>query len=351
MVSVKEQKRFHIFTDNIYYLSCWARKPARTLHPTSMQIFDQVRQFLGESAELNKKPLIAILGPTASGKTALSIKIAKEFNGEIISADSRQVYRYMDIGTDKIPVSMQEGVKHYLLDIISPDEEFTVADFKRMSLKIISEIHARQNIPILCGGTGLYIDAVTENFQIPQIPPQYDIRQQLAQYYEQHGANALHNLLKEKDPEAAANIHPNNVRYVIRALEINMVGGTIKKDRKGERMFHLLKIGIEWPRELLYDRINRRVDMQMERGLLNEVKTLLMKGYHEKLPAMSSLGYLDLVKHIKGDKSLADAAEDIKRNTRNYAKRQMTWFRRYGDIIWVKGEELEKAAKRLENAN
>lgn len=311
-----------------------------------MQLFEEIRAFIDESAKLNKKPLIAILGPTASGKTAISLKIAREFRGEIISADSRQIYRYMDIGTDKIPVSMQEGVKHYLLDIIEPNGEFTVADFKRMSLKIITEIHARQNVPILCGGTGLYLDAVIENYQIPQIPPQYDIRQKLAQYYEQHGALALHELLKEKDPEAASSIHPNNVRYVIRALEINMVGGDRKTDRKGERMFNVFKIGIDWPREKLYERINRRVDNQLERGLLNEVKTLLMKGYHEKLPAMSSLGYLELVSHIKGEKSLPEAVEDIKRNTRNYAKRQMTWFRRYKDIRWVAGEELDGQAAR-----
>jgi tRNA dimethylallyltransferase len=310
-----------------------------------MQLFEEIRQFLLESVQLNKKPLIAILGPTASGKTALSLKIAKEFRGEIISADSRQIYRYMDIGTDKIPVSMQEGVRHYLLDIIEPNGEFTVADFKRMTLKIMSEIHARQNVPILCGGTGLYLDAVIENYQIPQIPPQYDIRQKLAQYYEQHGATALHELLKERDPETAARIHPNNVRYVIRALEINIVGGDRKQDRKGGRMFNVLKIGIDWPRELLYERINRRVDNQLERGLLNEVKNLLMKGYHEKLPAMSSLGYLELVNHIKGEKPLQEAVEDIKRNTRNYAKRQMTWFRRYTDIKWIGGEELESVLK------
>lgn len=310
-----------------------------------MQLFEDIRQFLLESAQLNKKPLIAVVGPTASGKTALSLKIAKEFNGEIISADSRQIYRYMDIGTDKIPVSMQEGVRHYLLDIIEPNGEFTVADFKRMTLKIMPEIHARQNVPILCGGTGLYLDAVIENYQIPHIPPQYDIRQKLAQYYEQHGAVALHTLLKERDPETAARIHPNNVRYVIRALEINLVGGDRKQDRKGERMFHVFKIGIDWPRELLYERINRRVENQLERGLLNEVKTLLMKGYHEKLPAMSSLGYLELVNHIKGEKTLPEAVEDIKRNTRNYAKRQMTWFRRYNDIRWVGGEDLESMLK------
>jgi tRNA dimethylallyltransferase len=307
-----------------------------------MKLFEKIRQFLLESAELNKKPLIAIVGPTASGKTALSLKIAKEFHGEIISADSRQIYRYMDIGTDKIPVNGQAGIKHYLLDIIDPNESFTVADFKRMALKIIADIHARRNVPILCGGTGLYLDAVIENYQIPQIPPQYGIRQQLARYYEQYGAAALHDLLKDRDPEAAQKIHPNNVRYVIRALEIKMVGGIAQKERKGERIFHVMKIGIEWPREVLYERINRRVDSQLERGLLNEVKTLLMKGYHEKLPAMSSLGYLELISHIKGEKSLAEAAEEIKKNTRNYAKRQLTWFRKYKDITWIEGQELEK---------
>ena len=307
-----------------------------------MKILEDISQFLLESEQLGKKPLIVIMGPTASGKTTLSLKIAGTFNGEIISADSRQVYKYMDIGTAKIPENSMEGIRHHLLDVVSPDVEFTVADFKRHTLKVINEIHLRRKIPILCGGTGLYLNAVIENYQIPQVPPQPDLRKQLAQYYEEHGEIMLHNLLKERDPEAAERIHPNNVRYVIRALEINYVGNHQKKDSKGEQLFNTFTIGIEWPREVLYERINRRVEDQMGSGLLNEVKTMLMKGFNEKLPAMSSLGYLELIAFLKGELTLEQAKEEIKKNTRNYAKRQLTWFRRYKDIYWLDGAELER---------
>ncbi len=307
-----------------------------------MKLFEDIRQFLLECEQLKKRPLIVILGPTASGKTAISIAIAKTFNGEIISADSRQIYKYMDIGTDKIPEMKQQGIRHHLLDIVNPDEEFTVADFKRITLKVAGEILARQKVPVLCGGTGLYLNAVIENYQIPQVPPQYDLRQKLAQYFEQHGAAALHQLLVERDPQTAEKIHPNNVRYVIRALEINYAGGSQKQDSKGEQLFQVFSVGIEWPRELLYERINRRVEDQISKGLLNEVKTLLMKGYHEKLPAMSSLGYQELVAYLKGEKLYEEAIDDIKKNTRNYAKRQMTWFRRYSGINWISGAELEQ---------
>lgn len=313
----------------------------RDLYYVLMPLIDDIRQFLLEAEQFNKKPLLVVLGPTASGKTALSITLAKQFNGEVISADSRQIYRHMDIGTDKIPESKQENVPHHLLDVAEPNGEFTLADYKRNALKIINEIHKRQKLPILCGGTGLYLNAILQNYQIPQIPPQYDLRQKLAQYYEEHGPLALHNLLKERDPESAKNIHANNVRYVIRALEINMATGNKKSDQKGEQLFHVFSVGIEWPRDILYERINRRVDDQMDRGLLNEVKTLLMKGYNEKLPAMSSLGYLELIAYIKGKNTLEEAIENIKKNTRNYAKRQLTWFRRYKDIHWISAEELE----------
>jgi tRNA dimethylallyltransferase len=307
-----------------------------------MQLFEEIQQFLHESEQLKKRPLIVVMGPTASGKTALSLRIAKNFNGEIISADSRQVYKYMDIGTDKIPELKQEGIRHHLLDVVDPKDEFTLADYKRMTLKAANEIHQRQKVPVLCGGTGLYLNAILQNYQIPQIPPNFEIRQRLAQYYEQHGATELHKLLAEHDPQSAKNIHPNNVRYVIRALEINLAGHRPKIDQKGEQMFNVFTVGIEWPREELYERINRRVEDQIGRGLLNEVKTLLMKGYNEKIPSMSSLGYLELIAFINGEKTFEEAVESIKQNTRNYAKRQLTWFRRYENVHWIRGQELER---------
>ena len=307
-----------------------------------LQLFSKIQAFLQEAKDLQKSPLIALAGPTASGKTALSIEIAKAFKGEIISADSRQIYKQMDIGTAKITPAEQQGIPHYLLDVVDPSEEFSLADYKRLAMKIIQEILRRKHVPIVCGGTGLYLNTILENYQIPQVPPQYDLRQKFAQYYEEHGPLALHKLLQERDPEAAARIHPHNVRYVIRALEINIAGNQKKQDQKGEPLFHTFTIGIDWPRELLYERINHRLDEQLEKGLLNEVKTLLMRGYNEKLPSMSSLGYLELIAYLKGECSLEEAAENIKKNTRNYAKRQLTWFRRYKDMYWINGPELEK---------
>jgi tRNA dimethylallyltransferase len=220
---------------------------------------------------------------TASGiTTALSLFLAKHFQGEVISADSRQIYKYMDIGTDKLLPAYQQGVKHHLIDELEPDMEFSVADFKRMATKAIEEILRRRHLPILAGGTGLYLNTVLQNYQIPRIPPQHDLRMKMEKYCEQHGPSELYKILQEKDPEAAARIHPNNVRYVIRALEINIAGNTQKVDEKAEPMYEIFSIGIDWPRETLYERINIRVDELVHRGLVNEVKTLLMRGYDEK---------------------------------------------------------------------
>lgn len=291
---------------------------------------------------MGKPPLIVVLGPTASGKTSLSIRIAKAFNGEVVSADSRQIYKYMDVVTEKVTEAEMQGVPHYLINIVEPDGEFTLADFKRHALKYITEILRRRHVPILCGGTGLYVNTIVENYQIPQVAPNFGLRQELNRYFERYGALALHKLLQERDPEAAEKIHPNNVRYVIRALEINLGGNMNKRDEKGEQQFNVFSVGIDWPREVLYDRINRRIDAQVDRGVLNEVKTLLMKGYGESLPSMSSLGYSELISYVKGQTDLQSALENFKKNTRNYAKRQLTWFRRYKDVRWIPPEELEE---------
>ena len=297
-----------------------------------MTLTSQITEFLESSRKENVPALIVVLGPTASGKSALSLELAHLFNGEIINADSRQIYKEMDIGTDKPSAMQQEGVRHHLYDIVAPNEEFTLADYKRLALKTIDEIHRRGNTPILCGGTGLYISAVIENYQIPHVPPQPDIRQKYEEYYKQNGAEALHSLLKERDPAASENIHPNNVRYVIRALEINELAGDDKQARRGAPLFNVFAVGVERDRDELYDRINRRVDELISKGLVNEVKTLLMKGYNEKLSSMSSLGYPEIISYVKGEMSLPEATEQIKKNTRNYAKRQLTWFRRYRDV-------------------
>jgi len=307
-----------------------------------MDIYQEIKQFLSQCEAENKPAIIAIVGPTASGKTALSLKIAHEINGEIISADSRQVYKYMDIGTDKLHESKMEGIKHHLIDIIDPAEVFTLSDYKRLAIKAINEIHRRKKIPILCGGTGLYINAIIQNYQVPVVSPQFDLRQKLAQYYEQNGAEALHDMLKERDPEAAKQIHPNNVPYVVRALEINIAGNQNKKNITGDEEFAVFTIGIDWPREVLYERINSRVDDLIGNGLLNEVKTLFIQGYNEKMRSMNSIGYQELIEFLRGNAMLDQAIENIKKNTRNYCKRQQTWFRRYKNIHWIDGQNLQE---------
>jgi len=300
-----------------------------------MDIKSTINDFLEESKNLNKKPLLVILGGTASGKTALSITIAKEFNGEVISTDSRQVYKFMDIGTAKVTPAETEGIPHYMIDIVDPKEEFTLADFVRRAKRHIEEIHQRKKLPILAGGTGLYTRAICDNFDIPRVPPNPKLRAEL----EKEDPQKLHYKLKEIDPEAAENIHPNNKRYTIRAIERAMAGK--KPDQKPQNEFNVLKIGIEWDREKLYERINTRAANQIEEGLINETKTLLSKGYDEKLPSMSSLGYPEMIKYIKGELSLDEALELLQKNTRNYAKRQLTWFRREPNVIWLNGAEIK----------
>lgn len=306
------------------------------------ELFQNLNVFLQNQRADNKKPVIAVVGPTASGKTALSLRLAQQYNGEIISADSRQVYKYMDIGTDKLPVAKRQGIPHHLLDIVEPSQEFTVADFKRLALQAIEDIHQRGKLPILCGGTGLYLNVLLQNYQVPRIAPQTELRQKLEQYAQEHGTQALHQLLQQHDPASAATIHPNNVRYVIRALEICLTTNQKKENQKGETLFPYFTIGIYWPREILYERINQRVDELVERGLLNEVKTLLMQGYTEDSPAMSSLGYPEFIAYLKGSITLEAAVELLKKNTRNFCKRQLTWFRRDNTIHWVDGKELEE---------
>lgn len=282
-----------------------------------------------------KKPLIVILGPTASGKTALSLKLAHDFNGEIISTDSRQIYKEMDIGTDAILPSQQEGIPHHLLAIAKPDKTITTAEYTELALEKIKEIYKRKHVPILVGGTGLYISSIIFSYQIPRVPPDEKLRAKLYKEAEKKGNEFVHAKLAKLDPEAAKKIHPNNLRYVVRALEINMTTGENKIDVQKKSPFDTFLIGLNWPREKLYERVNLRVDLQLKRGLLDEVKTLLKKGYKEDSPAMSSLGVKEIIPYLKGKATLDECIEVLKKNTRNYAKRQMTWFRRYDKVHWL----------------
>ncbi|MBI2638279.1 tRNA (adenosine(37)-N6)-dimethylallyltransferase MiaA [Candidatus Peregrinibacteria bacterium] len=293
-----------------------------------------IKKFIEQQKTGMASPLLVVLGPTASGKTALSIEIAQQFGGEIISADSRQVYRHMNIGTDKISVEARHGVPHHLLDVADPDERFTVADFKAQAEMAIDDILARGKLPILTGGTGLYIRAITENFDIPA--ENREVRAQLIEELEKIGPDALYEKLKKLDPGSAAKIHPKNPRYVVRALEICMTTGHPKSDAKKTPKYQCLQIGLSWPREALFERIHRRIDEQIEHGLIDETKQLLSLGYSKNLPSMNTLGYKEIVAHLDGMMTLAEATEELKQNTRNFAKRQMTWFKRDQGVIWIK---------------
>lgn len=292
-----------------------------------------VADFSEKCRSNQKKSLLVLLGPTASGKTALSLDVAEEFNCEIISADSRQVYRYMDIGTDKILPASRQGIPHYLIDVANPDERFTVADFKYWAEEKIKEILERGKIPFIVGGTGLYIDVLIKNFSLP--PGNKALRAKLEKELKKYGKKYLYEKLKKLDPKNAEKIHPNNARYVIRAIEIFMATKSPKNDERAKPKYKILQFGLNWPREKLFERIEARVDEQLKKGLIEETKRLLEMGYDKNLPSMTSLGYKEIIKYLDGELTLEEASELLKKNTRNYAKRQITWFKRDKNIIWL----------------
>ncbi len=296
-----------------------------------MNLIKDLTSFLKEA----KKPLVVIVAPTAVGKTDISLKIAKNINGEIISTDSRQIYKEMDIATDTILPKNQKGIPHHMLAIRKPNETLTLAEYKDMALKKIDEIYKRGHIPILVGGTGLYISAITEGYDVPRVAPDEKLREKLQEEAEKHGPEYIYKKLKKLDPNTATQIHPNNIRYVIRAIEINKSTKFPKQDKKFKPPFDIFILGIERPREKIYERINSRVDQQKNSGLIEEVKALVEKGYNPALPAMTSLGVKEIIPYIKGKMPLPECLEILKRNTRRYAKRQMTWLKRYDNVRWL----------------
>lgn len=292
-----------------------------------------IEDFLNKCREGEKPPLLVILGPTASGKTALSLELAREFNGEIVSADSRQIYRGMDIGTDKISETARGGIPHHLIDVANPDERFTVANFKKLAEEKIDGIYGRGKLPMLVGGTGLYIRAITENFSIP--PENPELRGGLYKELKRYGAEALHKKLQEVDPENAAKISPKNIPYIVRALEIFHITGKPKSAQKNPPKYRCLLLGMRRDLPILFERIHRRIDAQIESGLIEETQKLLAAGYSKNLGAMNSLGYQEIIEYLEGKISLDAARELLKKNTRNFAKRQMTWFKKDKGIVWT----------------
>ena len=292
----------------------------------------------------DKKPLVIITGPTAIGKTEYSIKAAKKFDGEIISADSIQVYKYMDIGSAKVTVDEMQGIRHYLIDELYPDEEFNVFVFKELAKKYVKEIHEKNKLPIIAGGTGFYIQALLYDIDFKDTEADEEYRKKLFEYAKENGNESLFELLKEKDPESAKIIHPNNVKRVIRALEFfNQKNEPISKhneeQKKNESPYDFVYIVLNDERERVYDNINRRVDIMLKNGLIEEVQKLLDMGYSPELVSMQGIGYKETIAYLKdkdiNGKDIKDLAEEIKLNTRHFAKRQLTWFRREKDVTII----------------
>lgn len=287
------------------------------------------------------RPILVVLtGPTAVGKTALSISLAKALNGEIISADSMQVYRKMDIGTAKITPDEMQGVPHHLVDILEPEDDFNVVKFQELTHLAMDEIYAKGKVPILVGGTGFYIQAVTRGIDFNTEEQDDSYRKELEQLAHKNGAHWLHEKLREVDSKAAEQIHENNIKRTIRALEFYHQNGQRISEHNEEQMQHtspyrLYYFVLTAPRDVLYDRINRRVDQMFEMGLEKEVRELYSEGYRKDLVSMQGLGYKELIDAIEGRCTIEEAKETIKTETRHFAKRQLTWFKREGEVIWV----------------
>jgi tRNA dimethylallyltransferase len=296
------------------------------------------------------KPLIAVIGPTATGKSGLAVLLAQEFGGEVISADSRQIYRYMDIGTAKISREEQASVPHYLIDIKNPDEAFSLAQYQEAAGGIIEDISNRHKLPILAGGTGQYVRALIEGWSIPSVEPDIALRQELEARAAEGEAEALYRELEETDPEAAASIDKRNVRRVIRALEVVR---TTKKPFSEQRLkkepaHDSFIIGLTCERKELYRRIDRRVDCMIEQGFIDEVTTLLAMGYRPELPSMSGIGYKQIIMYLSGALTLDEAVYQIKTETHRLVRRQYNWFRLTDERIhWldVTGDFQEEAKR------
>lgn len=303
---------------------------------------------------MNKKPMVILTGPTAVGKTALSIELAKKINGAIISADSMQVYKHMDIGSAKIMPEEMQGITHYLIDELEPSEEFHVVRFVELAKKYMQDIYAAGKIPIIVGGTGFYIQALLYDIDFAEQECDEEYRQSLEQLAYEKGSETLHEMLREVDPESAEAIHANNIKRVIRALEFYHLSGKKisehnEKERQKSSPYEFAYFVLSDDRAKLYANIDKRVDIMVERGLVDEVTRLQEMGCHSEMVAMQGLGYKEILDYLDGKSTLDEAIYIIKRETRHFAKRQLTWFRRERDVIWLdKGDYQYKEEKILE---
>ena len=302
-----------------------------------------------------KNRVLVIVGPTAVGKTNLAIELAKKINGEVISADSMQVYKYMDIGTAKPALEEIQGIKHYMIDVFEPNEECNVAKYKEMAEECIQEILNKNKIPMIVGGTGLYINSVVDNIEFSETITDWDYRTKLEERANSEGSKVLHQELEKIDSEAAEKIHPNDLRRIVRALEVYYSTGKPisfhnKLSRQNPSKYSFVMIGLNMERADLYKRIDLRVNKMLEQGLVEEVKSLMGRFVSPEDTSMQGLGYKEILDFLEGRISLNEAVEIIKTNSRRYAKRQLTWFRRDQRIQWFDmNDDLENNIKKTLN--
>jgi len=307
---------------------------------------------VSEDHSIEKKKLLVLLGPTAIGKTNISLNLAKQYHCEIISADSMQIYRHMNIGTAKASSDELADIPHHLIDICEPDQSFSVSDYQQLATQAIDDIHNRGKLPFIVGGTGLYIQSVCYEYEFTEGGADEAFRLEQRQYAELYGAEALLEKLRLVDPETAQRLHSNDQRRVIRALEvIHLTGITMSEQlrlQKRSSPYQLCLIGLNMDRQLLYARIEQRIDLMLEQGLVEEVRQLMNRGFTESMTSMQGLGYKEMVTYLQGKLSYDEAVYLLKRDTRHYAKRQLSWFRRMKDINWI---DLSDSTKNSENLN
>ena len=303
---------------------------------------------------MDKIPILVVAGPTASGKTALAVELAKKYNGEVISADSMQIYKKLNIGSAKPTLDEMQGIPHHMLDIIEPDETFSVADFVKMAGGIIDDIVRRRKLPILAGGTGLFVNSLIDDIDFSDESKDLSIRAELEGVLAEKGIDYMAEMLKEIDPVSFEKIHKNNTKRVIRAIEFYRVNGypisrQVEESKKKESRFEPILLMIDRPRDYLYERIEKRVDIMLEEGLVSEVKGLMEMGLSKKNQSMQGIGYKEVLDYLRGFSSYEEMVRILKRNTRRYAKRQITWFSRDERAIRIDGDILSEAVKVIEN--
>lgn len=290
--------------------------------------------------------IIVIVGPTAVGKTKVSIELAKKLNTNIISADSMQIYNHMDIGTAKVTEKEAEGIQHHMIDLINPDEKYSVSDFKQEASIIIDNLLKNNKVPVIVGGSGLYVNSLIYDLDFGKVKSDENIRNYYIEYYNKNGKDELYNLLKKIDIDSANKIHKNNVKRVIRALEYYKLTGekfssTNTSIRKPNNKYNCIVVGLTMNRDLLYSRINKRVDIMIKDGLVKEVNKLLDMGYTKELVSMQGIGYKEIIDYLNGNSNLDDAIEILKTNTRRFAKRQYTWFNKDENIRWFDLSDID----------